>query len=659
MLMTGAIGGPPRAKLEAMARDLNRKRYEKVRGQTTEWLGRFPQDPELWSLHGKACLGLGRARDAIASFGQVLMRRPDAPAALTDMGDALRAAGDAENAMTCYLRALQVAPQSFVARHGLGLLMLRSGRPEEAATWFAAAIEADPAQGIAQFNLAEARRQLGDAPGAMAHVERALALGFEAAEAHFLHGCLLSRSGRLDPSVAAFGKALARDPRHLKARVEKLYQMAQMVDWRWQDAFAAHLKGTPGIGSASPFPILAMEDDAAAQLARSRSHAAALFPARGASLAPRTRDAEGRISIGYFSSDFHEHATLHLMAGLFEAHDRSRFRICVYSWDTAPEDAARRRVMRSVCRFRDVSRLTDADTAALAREDGIDIAVDLKGYTGDTRLGILSHRAAPVQVSWLGYPGSLGTDFIDHIIADAVVIPPGYEEFYSENVLRLPGSYQVNDDRRPVPERAYARAELGLPEEGVVYCCFNASYKICPQVFAGWMEILQRTPGSVLWLLASNRWAEGNLKAAAERAGIDPTRLVFAERWPAPEHLARHRAADLFLDTLAYNAHTTASDALWAGVPVLTRIGEQFAARVGASLVSACGLPEMIVTTQQGYVDLAVALGQDPARLSALKDKLAAARGTAPLFDTAGFAAKLERLFEGLAAGDGAPPAVA
>jgi predicted O-linked N-acetylglucosamine transferase (SPINDLY family) len=333
------------------------------------------------------------------------------------------------------------------------------------------------------------------------------------------------------------------------------------------------------------------------------------------------------------------------MAGLIELHDRSRFEIVAYSFGPPGEGAMRDRMERAFDRFVEIGHLTDAQAVALARHDGIDIAVDLKGFTDDGRIGIFLQRAAPVQVAYLGYPGTAGTDCIDYLIADERVVPPSHRGFYAEKLAWLPESYQVNDRHRRIADRTPPRAELGLPDDAFVFCCFNASYKITPDVFDAWMHLLQRVAGSVLWLFHDKDAAVANLRQEAERRGVSADRLVFARKMELADHLARCRQADLFIDTFHCNAHTTASDALWAGVPVLTLQGETFAARVAASLLHAVGLSELVTTTPAEYEALAARLATQPAVLAGLRERLRTALPTAPLFDTARFARHLEAAY--------------
>ncbi|MFN3399617.1 MAG: glycosyltransferase, partial [Ferrovibrio sp.] len=357
-----------------------------------------------------------------------------------------------------------------------------------------------------------------------------------------------------------------------------------------------------------------------------------------------------RLRVGYFSADFHRHATAFLMAGLFEQHDRSRFEIFGISFGKSYQDDMRRRLIAGMEHFIDVYGKSDAEIVALARDLELDIAIDLKGYTLNARAGIFASRVAPLQASYLGYPGTMGAGFIDYIIADGVVIPPEHDAHYTEAVVRLPGSYQVTDSRREIAARDFSRADCGLPQDGFVFCCFNNTYKITPDIFDIWMRLLQAVPGSVLWLLEASAGVADRLKAEAQTRGVAPERLVFAPRMDQAEHLARQRLANLFLDTFHYNAHTTASDALWAGLPVLTKLGDSFAGRVAASLLQAAGLPELITTSSADYEKLTLALATDPARLMALRQKLAATRDTCPLFDTPRFTRGIEVAFEAMQA---------
>ncbi len=415
-----------------------------------------------------------------------------------------------------------------------------------------------------------------------------------------------------------------------------MFQLAHICDWDELQACAAGISAL-GVSTekVNPWSPLHLEDNPARHRQRSEVYAKKTYEQRVDSLIERPEEKPGRVRIGYFSADFHDHATMYLMAKLFELHDRELFEVYAYSYGINDSGTMRSRVTRAVDKFFDISESVDSEVVKLCREQKLHIAIDLKGYTQFNRVELFSYRLAPVQISYLGYPGTIGAPFMDYLIADACVIPAEQAQHYSEQVIYLPHSYQVNDDSRTISEKVTSRREAGLPEAGFVFCCFNNNYKIGYTEFDVWMRLLQQIDGSVLWLFRSNMAAEGNLRKQAQKRGVDPQRLVFAEKMEHSEHLARHRLADLFLDTFSYNAHTTASDALWAGLPVVTKLGEGFAARVAGSLLYAIGLEELVTQTESEYEQLALELAQNPERLAALKAKLEDNRLTTPLFNTA------------------------
>jgi protein O-GlcNAc transferase len=359
-------------------------------------------------------------------------------------------------------------------------------------------------------------------------------------------------------------------------------------------------------------------------------------------------EGHARIRLGYFSADFRQHAVMDLIAELFERHDRSRFELFAFSFGPVTQDAMRSRVVASFDRFIEVGAMGDLEVAALARSLELDIAVDLSGFTQDARPGILAARAAPVQVNYLGYPGTMAAPWIDYLVADPVLIPDDARPHYSERIALLPHCYQPNASWQPVAPTSLRRRDAGLPEAGFVFCSFNNSYKITPDVFAVWMRLLEQVPGSVLWLIEANAGAVAHLRSEAVRQGVAGERIVFAERTHRDAHLSRHQLADLFVDTLHYGAHTTASDALRAGLPVLTCLGETFASRVAPSLCRAVGLDELVSDSVAAYEATALALAADRERLGALRGRLAAALPRSPLFDAGRFALDLERLYEAM-----------
>jgi predicted O-linked N-acetylglucosamine transferase (SPINDLY family) len=353
------------------------------------------------------------------------------------------------------------------------------------------------------------------------------------------------------------------------------------------------------------------------------------------------RAPHGKIRVGYFSADFREHPVASLLAELIETHDRSRFEVIAFSFGPEAPDEMRKRLARAFDRFLDVQGKSNLEIASLARSLSLDIAVDLGGYTHGNRANMFALRAAPLQVSYIGYLGTMGAGYMDYLIADPTIISPADQRHYSEKILYLP-SYQANDSKRRIADHVFTRKELDLPGTGFVFCCFNTTYKITPATFAGWMRISTSVEGSVLLLYADTAAVVSNLRNEARRSGVDADRLVFGKRLPIPEYRARYRAADLFLDTLPYNAGTTASDALWTGLPVLTCVGKTFAGRVAASLLQAIQVPDLITYTQERYEELAIELATHPQRLVEIKKRLADNRLTKPLFDTSLFTKHLE-----------------
>jgi predicted O-linked N-acetylglucosamine transferase (SPINDLY family) len=395
-----------------------------------------------------------------------------------------------------------------------------------------------------------------------------------------------------------------------------------------------------------PFPFSALDTSPALQrkAAEVWANEKAPFNAELGDIAKRRRGQ--KIRIGYFSMDFGNHPVALLTAGLFESHDRSQFEVYAFSFGFEKTGEIRSRLEAAFDMFIDVKDKSDREIAMLARQMNIDIAIDLAGFTSGSRTGIFAMRCAPIQVNYLGYPGTMGAHYIDYLVADKTLIPQASQKHYCEKIVYLPDTYMANDSKRPISDKNFTREELGLPQAGFVFCCFNNNYKITPETFDGWMRILSQVEGSVLWLSENNSVASSNLRKEAQQRGVNPQRLVFAQKLPLlGEHLARHRAADLFIDTLPFNAHTTASDALWAGLPVLTCTGEAFASRVAASLLNAIGVPELITSRQEDYEALAIELASQPEKLKAIRQKLQRNRLTTPLFDTALFTRNLEQAY--------------
>ncbi len=617
-------------------------------------LGIESEHAELHNNLGAALEPQGKLDEAAASYARALTLKPDHASGHFNLGNVRRKQHDIAGAIACYQRAIALQPDYVEAYNNLGRALIVQKDAPAAAQCLQRALAIRPDYPDAFNNLGHALKAMGDPEQAMACYQHALSLK---------PGCTISlnniAAALMDArdyhsAIQVFDILLGAEPDNFVALRQRTFAQMQICDFSAiRDLPAPSRDGDPDAGEISPFVMLPVFDDPAQQLAYSRQWAQAALRLPAAPQAAPARPSDQRIRIGYFSADFHNHATLYLMAGLFREHDRTRFEIIAYSYGdlmgtSAGKDEARNQLIEHVDRFIDLSEMQDADIVALVHGDALDIAVDLKGYTERSRSHLFSARLAPVQIAYLGYPGSMGTDYIDYLIADPNVIPASSRPFYSEKIVYLPGSYQPNDDRRPIAQTGRDRADFGLPHDGFVFCCFNHTYKIGPREFAIWMRALQRVEGSVLWLLGSNAWAENNLRHEAAARGVDPARLIFAEALPHSEHLARLRLADLFIDTFNVNAHTTASDALWAGLPVVTLAGRQFAARVGASLLHAVGLPELVTDSEEAYETLIARLAGDPAELAAVRARLQRNRLDQPLFDTRLYAEKIESAFTAL-----------
>ncbi|MFW8636453.1 tetratricopeptide repeat protein [Cribrihabitans pelagius] len=506
------------------------------------------------------------------------------------------------------------------------------------------AVRQMPRSAPAQLMYAMLLQNLGRIGEAIDHFKAAIQADPKNAQAFTALAGLLWGAGEYTDAQALFAHALTCDPGHAIARARLLHADGHLADW---SRFAARPDDVELLRTASanvePFAVLPLADDPFFQRTVAERYARLIHAGRQeVPLEPQVPRAGGKIRIGYFSNDFFSHATMFLIGELFSLHDRDRFEVVLYDYGSRAQDEQHTRARTSCDLFRDVADLDDRAIAMQARADGIDVAIDLKGYTEKGRTGIFAVRAAPVQVSFLGYPGTLGMPEMDYILADPIVIPPEMRDGCTEKVLAMPQCYQVNDSTREVPAEAPSRAELGLPEDAFVFCSFNNTYKVSLSEFGIWMRLLQRVPGSVLWCFAAHAAAEANLRAEAEKRGVAADRIIFAKRVPHEDHMARHRQADLFLDTFAVNAHTTASDALLAGVPVVTKLGRQFAARVAGSILKAAGMSELVTETEAEYEALALRLARDPEELGHLRVQLQQGLRQSPLYDTAQFARDLE-----------------
>ena len=595
-----------------------------------------PDHAEACNNRGLVLNALQRFDEALASHDKAIALRSDNADAHNDRGAALKELKRFDEAVASFDRAITLKPHHAEAWNNRGNALSEVRRVDEALASYDRAIALNPDDADAYNNRGAALKELKRLDEAVASYDKAIALRPDHAAVYDNRGYALKELRRLDEAVASFDKALALEPDRAGLEGMRLHTKLHICDWGNFDNECAHLTSSvkDGKTNTQPWVLLGISPSADAQLRCAGLWVAKNFLSSQEPVWNGEKYSHDRLRVAYVSADFHQHATSYLMAGMFECHDKSRFEVSAISIGPHDTSEMRQRLTDSFESFLDAGTLSDEEIASYIRTREIDLLIDLKGFTQDARPDIFARRPAPVQVSYLGYPGTMGAGFIDYLMADRTIIPDESRKFYSEKIALLPDSYQVNDRNRAISDRAFSRSDCGLPPQGFVFCCFNNNYKILPRMFDGWMRILRQVDGSVLWLLEDNASAVRNLRTEAVARGVSADRLVFAERMPLSEHLARHRLADLLLDTLPCNAHTTASDALWAGLPVLTCLGETFAGRVAASLLNAIGLPEL-VTTPESYERTAIDFARNPDKLAAVKRKLSANRLTAPLFDTA------------------------
>jgi len=633
---------------------------------------------------GVALQQLRRLDEACASYGAAVTLDPSYAAGWFNRGVLLQEMRRFEDALSSYQAAIAAQSDHAAAYCNRGTILFDLDRPQEALASYDAAVALQPQLAGAWFNRGNALKTLGRREAALASYERSLELDPGNADALYNRGNVLLELRHLEAAVVSFDAAIVRRPEHagtylnrgnaliaLKRHGEAIasYErslalqpqfdfgagprraaLMDICDWRDFDAACAQmgLAVDRGARVCSPFLMLSLSGSAARQRRAAEIWAHAKYPAAfdaSAPVRPRIEPGRGKIRLGYFSADLRNHPVGALTAALFESHDRTGFETTAFSFGPVTPDPLRSRLESAFDRFIDVHGSSDREIVALGRELQLDIAVDLMGYTDGCRPGVFAGRVAPLQVGYLGYLGTLALN-LDYLIADPTLVPVDQREHYTEKILYLPW-YQPNDAGRAVPSLGN-RSEFGLPDLGFVFCCFNSSFKINPETFASWMRILGRTPGSVLWLYAPSALARDNLTMAASGHGVGARRLLFAEWMPPADNLRRYRSADLFLDTAPYNAGTTASDALWAALPVITLIGNTFAGRIAASVLTAADLSELITSTRDEYEDLAVALATDAARLTRIRERLDRDRHESRLFDTPRHTAALEAAYRAI-----------
>jgi len=660
---------------------LDGKNFQDALIQHRKFISTFPLNLDAWVNLGMTYLYLNRDREAIAAFEECLKINPSHKEALGNIGAAYKNLKEFDNAIFYADKAIQIDPHYAEAWSNRGVALRQLKLNIEALESYQKAIDINPQHIDALLNKTVLLNDLKRHDEALVSVEYVIAADSNNAEAWSRKGLVLKELYRADDALDSYHRALEIDSKNLEALLNKgvlltelkryeealsVYQQAltldpekdylyglsvyiktMICDWSHYDQQLLHIQSKLAQDKkvAVPFSLLALLDDEDGHFKAAKLFASDKF-LESTVLGPIPKRAStGKIRLGYFSADFRNHPVASLIAELFELHDRNQFEIVGFSLGPDDADDMRLRLKGSFDQFIDICNQSDQEVAQLARDLQIDIAIDLGGYTQDCRTGIFAYRAAPIQVNYLGYPGTMGAPYIDYIIADQTVIPEANQQYYSEKVAYLPHTYQANDRKRKIANKLFKRADFDLPEHGFIFCCFNNNFKLTPNTLNSWARILKAVDGSVLWLYEGNEKTKLNLIKEFTNRDLAPERLIFAKRVPPDEHLARYQLADLFIDTLPYNAHTTTSDALWAGTPVLTLTGNSFAGRVATSLLEAIDMPELITKTLQEYEDKAIDLANNQNKLAQLKRKLQANRDTTPLFNTPLFAKHIEAAY--------------
>jgi len=607
-----------------------------------------PKQAIAFAHLGSGYAQLNNPLEALASCDQALVLKPDFIEVYYNRGKVLETLKRYDEALASYHHALALKPDLTEAHYNCGNVLYELQHFAAAVHSYDQAIALRPHYAEAYGNRGNALRELNQPDAALANYQQAIALKPNFADAYNNQGMLFYNLKQFDKAWQSFDQAVKLNPDLKFLYVLRVFSKLRICHWHGLESDMAELAATyqSEKGMWEPFLALAIYDNPALQRKVAEQWTAKTHPPQA--LLPKLAEypEHDKIRLGYFSADFRNHAVAFLSAELFEKHDRNRFEIIAFAFGEDTDDEMRTRLKSGFDCFIDIQALSDQEAAQLARTMEIDIAIDLGGHTANARTGIFAMRAAPIQVSYLGYAGTMGADYIDYLIADKMVIPAVNRQHYAEKIAFLPDSYMVNDTARQIAETSFSREAFNLPATGFVFCCFNTAFKINADIFSSWMRILGKVPGSVLWLPDYTPMLIDNLKQEAEQCSIAADRLIFARHMPLMEdHLARLRLADLFLDTLPYNAHTTACDALWAGLPVLTRLGESMAGRVAASLLNAIGLPELITLSQPQYEAQAIELAHQPQKLAAIRTKLAQNRLTTALFDTQRFTQHLEAAY--------------
>jgi len=647
-------------------------RAEQAVNAISQALAIHPQNTDYLNHYALSLRAARQPEAAIKSLQQAVLLQPKDLDIQFNLANTLLTLNRYEEAAGYYRRILRAMPKNSDVREALCHCLTSFGNQAhnlgnfiQAEACFEEALQFNSLDAAILYNLGNAQRELGKPAEAARQYAKAIQLAPDDADIYNNLGNVQRESGQLDLAIASYRQALTLNPKLYHAKVHLVHQKQHICDWNGLENDIAEIRSwvnTIPEAQISPFAFLAMPSTTATEQKRcadnwvNNRYKSLIEYGRQLNFTHPAKPEQQRIKIGYMSADFRLHPLAFLISELLELHDRSRFEIIGFSYGADDRTDARKRIEQAFDAFHDIRRLSEIDAAKKIHDCGIDILVDLTGFTQNSRCGIIALRPAAVSVSWLGFPGTMGSihqadsdsrPLFDYLLTDHYITPPEAAGDYAERLAALPYSYQPNDRKRPV-DKIPSRADCALPDDAFVFCCFNQTFKITADFFNIWMRLLNAVPNSVLWLLDCNRWAKQNLIEQAELQGIAAERLIFAPRVAIAEHLARHIHADLFLDTLPYNAHTTCSDALWMGLPVLTCTGESFASRVAGSLLKAAGLDELITGTLADYETKALYLARNPQILESMQQKLVAEKMTSALFDTPRFASALETIYENM-----------
>lgn len=626
---------PEKEQLSLLITKFNSGELEQAADQAQVLLQEYPLSLTLYNIIGASNSRLKKYDLAIASYKKAISIRPGYAEAHNNMGIALKESGDLDAAIEAYNQALKSKPDYAEACYNKGIALQEKRDLSSATESYQQAININPNYSEAYNNLGNIHQDRGEWEDAISNFEMATKINPTFATAYNNLGAAYQAMGKSLEAITAFNDALIIKADHEAARVSKLHQQSKICDWSGISEDRALI---PTLGMSAQYVdllgLFALEDAPERHLMRAKVYSKGKYKQKPRPLNAKAVQKPKRIRIGYFSADFREHPVSFLLARTLECHNHDKFEIHAYSYGPNDQSQIRDRITAAVDKFNDVKGWSNLEVVDKVRADKIDIAIDLTGYTKSNRTELFAYRLAPIQMNYLGFEGTMGADFIDYIVSDHTCIPEEAQKYYKEKIIYLPNAYMPTDDFEAPFDQNLTRAEFGLPDAALVFCCFNACYKITSAEFDIWVRVMLKVPGSVLWLRRFNVSAENNLRAEAVKRGLNPDRIVFADRADSAVHIARHGLADLFLDTFSMNAHATAIDALRGGLPIISKLGKGFMARVGASFLNALDLPELVAADETDYERLMLDLALNPDRLAHLKAKLEKNCLSAPLFDT-------------------------